>query len=180
MDPLHVLLAIALELPEDYFTSRHKYEVKGEDHLRYMKYSKYTPEEFTRIGELIIRGHTDLGSWTLLFHQPVAGLQIKDYSSGEWKWVKTQDVAITVNACDALNLLTANYVKSTIHRVAVPPKDQQHVDRLGVLYFSRPRNDLKLSTITESPVLLRNGFTQNQFEATGNPVPTMEGVGSKL
>ena len=85
---------------------------------------------------------------------------------------------ITVNACDALNLLTANYVKSTIHRVAVPPKDQQHVDRLGVLYFSRPRNDLNLST--ESPVLLRNGFTQNQFEASGNPVPTMEGVGSKL
>ena len=53
-----------------------------------MKYSKYTPEEFARIGELIICGHTDLGSWTLLFRQPVAGFQIKDYSSGEWKWVK--------------------------------------------------------------------------------------------
>ena len=26
------------------------------------------------------RGHTDLGSWTLLFRQPFAGLQIKDYS----------------------------------------------------------------------------------------------------
>ena len=72
------------------------------------------------------------------------------------------------------------YVKSTIHRVAISPKDQQHVDRLGVLYFSRPRNDLELSTITESPVFLRNRFTQNQFEATGKPVPTMEGVGSKL
>ena len=87
---------------------------------------------------------------------------------------------ITVNDCDALNFLTADYVKSTIHRIAVPPKGQQHVDRLGVLYFSRPRNDLNLFTIIESPVLLRNGFTQNQFETSGNPVPTMEGVGSKL
>ena len=30
LDRLHVLLAIALELPEDYFTSIHKYEVKSE------------------------------------------------------------------------------------------------------------------------------------------------------
>ena len=180
MDPLHVLLAIALELPEDYFTSRHKYEVKSEDHLRYMKYNKHTPEEYARLGELIVRGHTDLGSWTLLFRQPVAGLQIKDYSTGKWKWVKSQDATLTVNTCDALNLLTANYVKSTIHRVAVPPKDQQHVDRLGLLYFSRPHNDLELSTITESPVLQREGFTKNQFEATDNPVPTMEGMGSEF
>lgn len=30
LDPLHVLLAIALELPEDYFTNLHKYEQKSE------------------------------------------------------------------------------------------------------------------------------------------------------
>ena len=30
LDPLHVLLAIALELPEDYFTNIHKYDVKSE------------------------------------------------------------------------------------------------------------------------------------------------------
>jgi isopenicillin N synthase-like dioxygenase len=176
LDPLHVLLAIALELPEDYFTSRHRYEVKSEDHLRYMKYTRYTPEEYIALGELVARAHTDLGSWSLLFRQPVAGLQIKDYSSGEWKWVKPQDATITVNTCDALNLLTADYIKSTIHRVAVPPKDQQHVDRLGLLYFSRPHNDLKLATVTDSPVLRREGLTQNQFEVTGNPVPTMEGM----
>lgn len=30
LDPLHVLLAIALELPENYFTDLHKYERKSE------------------------------------------------------------------------------------------------------------------------------------------------------
>ncbi|KZT51518.1 Clavaminate synthase-like protein [Calocera cornea HHB12733] len=173
LDPLFVLLALALELPEDYLTNLHLYQEKSEDHLRYMKYSKYTPEENAKLN-LWTPGHTDLGSFTLLFRQPVAALQIKDPVKGEWKWVKPQDGTLTVNACDALSFLTGGYVRSTIHRVTVPPKDQQHVDRLGLLYFSRPHNDVKLATIKESPVLQRTGYTQNEFESTGNPVPTME------
>ena len=38
-----------------------------------------------------------------------------------------------------------------------------------------PNNDVKLETVKESPVLQREGFTQNDLERTGNPVPTMEG-----
>ncbi|KIP06265.1 hypothetical protein PHLGIDRAFT_128393 [Phlebiopsis gigantea 11061_1 CR5-6] len=174
LDPLHVLLAIALELPEDYFTNIHKYDVKSEDHLRYMKYSKYTPEENAKIGKLWVQGHTDLGSWTLLFRQPVAALQIQNHKTGEWKYVKPQDATLTVNACDALTFLTGGYVRSTIHRVTSPPKDQEHVDRLGLLYFSRPNNHVRLETIKESPVLHREGFTQNNFEKGENSVPTME------
>lgn len=103
---------------------------------------------------------------------------------------------MTVNACDALSLLTADYVKSTIHRyvsrvndlsftkptasVVSPPKDQQHVDRLGLLYFSRPHNDVPLNTIKESPVLQREGYTQNNFEKSDNEVPTMESTFSLL
>ena len=60
LDPLHVLLAIALELPEDFFTNLHKYELKSEDHLRYMKYTKYTPEENLKIGKLWVQGHTGM------------------------------------------------------------------------------------------------------------------------
>ncbi|KAH9055354.1 Clavaminate synthase-like protein [Lactarius vividus] len=173
LDPLHTLLAIALELPEDYFCNIHKYEVKSEDHLRYMKYTKFTPEENAAIGYWS-RAHTDLGSFTLLFRQPVAALQIRDPIHNEWKWVKPQDATLTVNACDAMSFLTGGYVRSTIHRVAAPPKDQQHVDRLGLLYFARPHNDAVLNTAKESPVLQREGFTQNDFERSGNPVPTVE------
>ena len=98
----------------------------------------------------------DLGSFTLLFRQPVAALQIRDPIHNEWKWIKPQDATLTVNACDAISFLTGGYVRSTIHRynshgafcprphtelilvsVVAPPKDQQHVDRLGLLYFSR-------------------------------------------
>ncbi|KAF8892025.1 Clavaminate synthase-like protein [Mucidula mucida] len=173
LDPLLVLLAIALELPEDYFTKLHQYQVKSEDHLRYMKYSKYTEAE-TALLKSWVPGHTDLGSFTLLFRQPVAGLQIRYHDTDQWKWVQPQDATLTVNACDALQFLTGGYVKSTIHRVTIPPKDQQHVDRLGLLYFSRPHNDVVLATVKESPVLQREGYTENDFEKSGNPVPTME------
>ena len=99
-----------------------------------MKYSKYTPEENAKIGKLWVQGHTgglstgsdsssiltilriDLGSWTLLFRQPVAALQIQNHKTGEWKYVRPQDATLTVNACDALSFLTGGYVRSTIHR----------------------------------------------------------------
>lgn len=55
----------------------------------------------------------------------------------------------------------------------MPPKDQRNVDRLGLLYFSRSQNDFVLNTI-DSPVLKREGYTQNEFESGGHPVPTME------
>ncbi len=60
--------------------------------------------------------------------------------------------------------------------VTVPPPDQRHVDRLGLLYFSRPHNDVVLATVNESPVLQREGYTENEFEKSGNKVPTMEGM----
>lgn len=56
----------------------------------------------------------------------------------------------------------------------MPPKDQRHVDRLGLLYFARPQNDLSLKTI-DSPVLKKAGFTQNEFEQGGHRVPNMGG-----
>ncbi|KAF7328393.1 hypothetical protein MVEN_02555000 [Mycena venus] len=202
VEPLLTLVAIALELPEDYLRKMHQYEVKSEDHIRHVHEVLETPYERQRAAlELGTRAHryiyvhissapatglsafsafakiasvSDLGSFTLLFRQPVAGLQIQDPMTEEWKWVKPQNATLTVNTCDALQLLTGGYVRSTIHRVMPPPKDQQHVDRLGLLYFSRPHNDVKLATIQDSPVLQREGYIKNPFEASGNPVPTME------
>lgn len=54
----------------------------------------------------------------------------------------------------------------------MPPKDQRDVDRLGLMYFSRPRNDLPLKTI-ESPVL-QEARAKNDFELGGHNIPTME------
>ncbi|KAI1043975.1 hypothetical protein LB505_003316 [Fusarium chuoi] len=173
LDPLYHLTALALQIPEDHLVNLHKWGTHNESHLRYMRYGKFSPEEIEKLEDgLWSRGHTDLGSYTLLFRQPVAGLQIKDHKTGDWKWAKPLDGSLTVNACDALSFLTGGYVQSTIHRVSVPPKDQRNVDRLGLLYFSRAENDLVLNTI-DSPLLKREGYTQNEFERGNHRVPTM-------
>jgi len=135
--PLLRLFAIMLELPdEDQLVRDHEYDVKGEDHLRYMHYAARSPELNAQVGELYSPGHTDLGSITLLFRQPVAGLQILN-SEQQWKYVRPSDATITINICDALQALTGNFLKSSVHRVHTPPDDQAHVDRLGVLFFAR-------------------------------------------
>ena len=45
LDPLYHLIEIALELPDRFFRDLHKWNVHDESHLRYMKYSKFSPEE---------------------------------------------------------------------------------------------------------------------------------------
>jgi isopenicillin N synthase-like dioxygenase len=72
LDPLNHLIALALELPPDFFTKVHRWEEHDESHLRYMKYSKFSPQEIEQLSDgLWSRGHTDLGTITLLFRQPV-------------------------------------------------------------------------------------------------------------
>ncbi|KAJ0268439.1 hypothetical protein COL940_013384 [Colletotrichum noveboracense] len=77
-----------------------------------------------------------MGSLTLLFRQPVAALQVLT-NEGTWKWVRPQTDALTVNIADALQFLTNGYLKSSIHRVVAPPRDQAHINRLGVIYMVR-------------------------------------------
>ena len=96
-----------------------------------MKYSKYSPEERAKLLQgdgLYSYGHTDLGTLTLLFRQPVAALQIKDHKTGEWKWAKPLDRSFTVNSCDAFSFLTGNYIKSTVHRVSGEHLCETNVD----------------------------------------------------
>lgn len=88
---------------------------------------------------------------TLLFRQPVAALQVRA-NDGSWKWVKPYPGSITVNLADSLHMITNGFLKSSIHRVVAPPPDQANVDRLGVLYFVRPEDSMKLAPV-ESAVL---------------------------
>ncbi|KAL2823818.1 putative 2OG-Fe(II) oxygenase family oxidoreductase [Aspergillus cavernicola] len=155
---LLTLIAIILELPEDYFLQVHRYSEPSDCHLRYMKYHRRTAEENEKSAGIWVKGHTDFGSLTLLFRQPVAALQVRS-SEGEWRWVKPYPGSITVNLADSLQFLTNGFLKSSIHRVVAPPPDQTDIDRLGVLYFVRPEDSLELRPVA-SEVLRRLGYDQ--------------------
>ena len=111
-----------------------------------MIYRARTPDLNAKCSHLYSKGHTDFGSLTMLFRQPVAALQVRMPDS-TWKWVKPYPNSITVNIADVLQFWTAGYLKSSVHRVVTPPEDQAHLDRLGLLYFLRPAYDLDLRIV---------------------------------
>lgn len=155
--PLLRIFAIVLQLPdEEYLVRMHTYEEKSEDHFRYMLYHPRTDEEWAAAKYGATGGHTDLGTLTLLFRQPVAGLQILGEDE-EWTWVSAQPGTITVNLADTISHLTGGWLKSSVHRVVAPPKDQRQYKRTGLLYFARPHNKTVLVPITDSPVLQKAG-----------------------
>ena len=130
-----------------------------------MKYHARDAATNAKLDNIWVKGHTDFGSLTLLFRQPVAALQVRG-AEGSWKWVKPYDGSITVNVADALQFLTNGFLKSSIHRVVAPPPDQAGIDRLGVLYFVRPDNNLPLKPV-DSPVLKRLGYKSETSEFEG-------------
>lgn len=185
---LFVLMAIILELPEDYLVNAHAYDKRSDDHLRYMIYNTRTQEEWDKAQAVTTGGHTDFGSLTLLFSQHIAGLQIRTPEE-EWKWVKPVEGGITCNAADTLSFLTngnfsqyprfyrnmlilsSGFIKSTIHRVVTPPKDQIQTPRLGLLYFARPGDDTIMKTVP-SPLLERLGLLTEAEKNDTEPAPT--------
>jgi len=170
LHPILRLIALSLELPEDALVNIHNYNAVGETYVRFMKYYPRSAEEEAKTSNVWLKGHTDFGSITILWSQPVAALQILS-KDGRWRWVKHIDNALVVNAGDALDFLTGGYYKGTIHRVVQPPPDQQQYTRLGVFYFVMPDDHTKLIPIRESPLLQRVGINPRCEDSVA---PTME------
>lgn len=171
------LLAIILELPdENKLAKSYNFANKGEDLLRFLKYDAIPIEDSEANDGIYAAKHTDLGTLTLNFRQPVAGLQILD-GGGEWKWLKPWEDEIVVNTGDAMSALTGGYFKSGLHRVHAPPKEQIHLDRFSVLWFARyvpllsfwyqkilngeiarPNSSFIMNSLKDSPVLQDGKF----------------------
>ncbi|KAJ7092898.1 hypothetical protein B0H15DRAFT_164994 [Mycena belliarum] len=163
---LFILIAIVLELPENHFVDMHQFDKQSDDHVRFIKYSVRSIEEDKAVGDQWMAGHTDFGSITLLFPQPIAALQVRT-PENEWKWVRYVEGGITCNAADLMSFMTKGYVKSAIHRVVRPPADQAHLERLGIFFFVRASNDVVIKP-SPSPVLKREGLWTKEDDETAD------------
>ncbi|ESK90363.1 Clavaminate synthase-like protein [Moniliophthora roreri MCA 2997] len=175
LHPILRLLALGLEIPEDTFVNMHNFSAVGETYVRFMKYYPRTEEDEAKSKNVWMKGHTDFGTITILYSQPVAALQVQS-PDGKWRWVKHIENAVVINAGDAMEFLTGGFYRATVHRVVQPPPDQRHATRLGVFYFSLADDDIKLTPasadgLLDSPVLKRVGI-KGRFE--DKDVPTME------
>ncbi|OCH86737.1 Clavaminate synthase-like protein [Obba rivulosa] len=170
---LHTLLrlfALGMELPEDTFVKEHNFDAPGDSWVRFMKYFPRSEDDEAKTKNVWLKGHTDLGSVTILWSQPVSALQILS-PDGKWRWISHIENALVVNAGDAMDALSGGFYKPTIHRVVQPPPDQRGYPRLGIFYFAMPDDDIKLVPHAESPVLQTRGIRWRFEEANA---PTME------
>ncbi|KAJ5787393.1 hypothetical protein N7457_002383 [Penicillium paradoxum] len=164
------ILATMLELPEDQFVDGNRYEDECDSSIRYMLYHARSREENKTFNDVYFRGHTDKGTLTFLFQQPIAALQVQQSKDAEWEYLRIPAGSVAVNIADTLQFLTNGYLKSGFHRVIAPPMDQVHLNRLGLLYFVRPTDKLPWRTL-DSPFLQRVGCgkttTENDQDVSG-------------
>ncbi|TBU25799.1 Clavaminate synthase-like protein [Dichomitus squalens] len=162
------LLAIGMEIDEETFVKMHGFDAVGDSHARWIKYYPRTAEEESKTNSVWLKGHTDTGTVTILYSQPIAALQILS-PDGKWRWVKHIENALVVNIGESLEMLSGGFYKATIHRVVQPPMDQRGLVRLGAYYFALADDDVKLVPV-KSPVLEEEGVVR-KFE--DDVAPTM-------
>ena len=171
------VLSLVLKVEPDYLWNLSRnYEVDGDDFLRYMLIHRPPKEDDQKAKGVRIQGHTDFGSVSILWSQPIASLQVLGRDN-IWRTVRHKPNALIVNLGDALYFLSGGYLRATIHRVVAPPDDQLHYRRLNVLYFSKFDNDVKLTPIKESPIARKaDEFNQLWHEQihSGQAIPTSQ------
>ncbi|GJJ14445.1 hypothetical protein Clacol_008709 [Clathrus columnatus] len=133
----------------------------------------HSEADIEKTKNLWLKGHTDFGSLTMLWSQPVSALQIRS-PDGKWRWVKHVENAVIINAGDWLEVYSAGYYKATIHRVVQPPPDQRQYNRLGLYCFVVPNDDARLTPNLDAPLLKRIGFNEFYKGEQFVPGPTMK------
>ncbi len=141
---IYVLRALALYigLEETYFDH---WASNGNSILRPIHYPPITsePKNAVRAAE-----HGDINLITLLMGASAGGLQVQR-KDGEWIDAIPDEGDLVINVGDMLERLTNNKLRSTIHRVTNPPRDQWDSPRYSIPFFLHPRSEMKLNCLDE-------------------------------
>ncbi len=141
---IYVLRALALYIGLDEFYFDH-WASNGNSILRPIHYPpiQEEPKGAVRAGE-----HGDINLITLLMGASTGGLQVlrKD---GEWIDAIPQEDELVINVGDMLERHTNNKLRSTIHRVINPPKEEWGKPRYSIPFFMHPRSEMPLNCLEE-------------------------------
>jgi isopenicillin N synthase-like dioxygenase len=136
--------AIALHLPESFFSDRHNQQNHT---LRLLHYPPV--EQSPKPGQVRAGEHSDYGSFTLLFQDEVGGLEVCTVQ-GEWIAAPYTPDTIIVNTGDLMQRWTNHVFCSTKHRVMIPSDDwvnRRKRSRYSVAFFCHPNNDTEIACL---------------------------------
>lgn len=159
---IYVLRALALYvgLDEFYFD---KYVLNGNSILRPIY---YPPIEGEPKGAVRAAAHGDINLITLLMGASASGLEVQN-KQGEWIGVTALPEQLVINVGDMLERLTNNKLRSTIHRVVNPPRDEWGQPRYSIPFFTHPISEMSLNClpecITETHPKVYDDITAGEF-----------------
>lgn len=153
-------LALYIGLDEFYFDDKVK---NGNSILRPIHYPpiKEEPKGAVRAG-----AHGDINLITLLMGASAGGLQVLK-NDGVWVDALPQPDELVINVGDMLSRHTNNKLKSTIHQVINPPKEEWGKPRYSIPFFMHPVSEMDLSVLTncvdEKHPKLYDNITAGEF-----------------
>ena len=142
-DHLLQAMALALDLPEQWFVERCEHAIITTRAINYERRAG-TPDPVD--GQMRMGAHTDYGILTVLIADDVPGLQV--FRDGVWHDVSTPRGAFVCNLGDMLARWTNDRWISTMHRVVPPPATTTGpVRRRSIARFLDCPPDLVVETI---------------------------------
>ncbi|KAH9848648.1 Clavaminate synthase-like protein [Lenzites betulinus] len=100
-----------------------------------------------------IGAHTDFGSLSFL-HNRLGGLQVMVPGTSEWQYVRPIPGHAICNLGDAMTIFSGGILRSNLHRVVPPPKEQGYYERWSLVFFTRPGHAAILRPLSgESPII---------------------------
>lgn len=136
-------IALYLQLPEDYFDAKVKH---GNSILRPIHYFPIENPDAVPADAVRAAEHGDINLITLLMGASADGLQVLR-RDGKWIPITALPEQLVVNVGDMLERLTNKKLKSTIHRVVNPPRDQMNKPRYSIPFFMHPRSEMSLAAL---------------------------------
>ncbi|KAH9918577.1 Clavaminate synthase-like protein [Epithele typhae] len=140
-----------LGLPEGTLATRHKLEEPSGSEARTIK-NPPRPNGMTE-EQAAIGAHTDFGSLSFL-HNRLGGLQVMVPGTNEWQYVRPIPGHAICNLGDAMAIFSGGILRSNLHRVVPPPKEQGKLERWSLVFFTRPGNSQVLRPLSEDCTMI--------------------------
>lgn len=136
------IMAVAFDLDPEYFSSQAD---QSPDTLRALDYRSEAGSPPPEPGQLRLGAHTDYGMCTMLYADPVPGLQLLG-SDGVWHDVTPTPGHYVINIGDMMAAWTNDRWRSTVHRV-VPAAPGEPMFRRSLAFFHEANPDAMIEPL---------------------------------
>ncbi|KAI0307091.1 Clavaminate synthase-like protein [Multifurca ochricompacta] len=142
-------IAVGLDLDEMYFEDKINEQYHN---LRLLSYPSIKTSFLQKEGQARAGAHSDYGTLTLLFQDGVGGLEVENPHTRHFQPAKPMPGTIVVNAGDLLARWSNDVLRSTLHRVVAPRRENSNTEgmtpaRQSIAFFCNPNGGANISCL---------------------------------